>query len=443
MLARKSFRIGITVAVGLAIALALGIRFSFLVSDRIAPGVKVVGVDVGGLKQDEAVVRLRGWAKDRLTASLELNAAGHRWTGALGDIGVSVDTEGMAKSAYSIGRRGNLSVKLVEGLGLIRGTSDLTVRYRYDSVKIRALIDKINSAVAVPAKDAKLSFADGFRSITPEVPGTVVEPVSAIELVKVAVEQNESKVVLPIVIDKPEVTAADLLPVDTLLSRYTTRFAAWRTDRTHNVKLAASAIDGKLVKQGDVFSYNDTVGPRLKENGFRDALIYVKGKMIPGTGGGICQVSSTVYNAALLADLKIVERSNHSMPVPYVQMGRDATVAYGLLDLKFRNTTSAPIYIASKIRGGALTVEIYGASEAKRDVRILTSRPRQIRRANGKFLTAVTVYKVLRENGVESAKEQISYDKYNPIPPHPTESKPKVKPAAQRVADRQKWTGQG
>ncbi|MEN6370728.1 MAG: VanW family protein [Armatimonadota bacterium] len=425
MSAKKSFRIGITVAAGLALALVIGIKFSFLASGRIAPGVRVVGVNVGGLTQDEAANQLRGWARKQLAANLEITAAERRWTGALGDIGVTVDTKKMAAEAYSIGRRGILPVRLVEGLGILRGTADLGVRYRYHNDKLRELIDKINSAVAVPARDAKLSFDDGYRSITPEAAGTAVDPVNAIELIKTAVDRNESRVILPIAVDKPEVTAADLTQVDTLLSRYTTRFTAWRTDRTHNVKLAAASINGKLVKRGGIFSYNDTVGPRVKENGFRDALIYVKGKIIPGTGGGICQVSSTVYNAALLANLKIIERSNHSMPVPYVPMGRDATVAYGLLDLKFRNNTSAPIYIATKVRGSYLTVEIYGASESKRDVQILTSAPKQIHRANGTVVTAVSVYRVLREDGAEPVKEHISYDRYSPAPPHETEQKPK------------------
>lgn len=439
MMAKKSFRIGIIIAIGFAAALALVVKLSFHASERIAPGVKVVGVDVGGLKKPEAAEKLRGWAKNRLSATLEFDAAGQKWTGTLADIGVLVDTERMADTAYSIGRRGSLSVKLVESLGVMRGTSDLEARYRYDNGKIRALMDKINKSVAVPAKDARLAFVDGVRTITPEVSGKRVDPVNAIELVKAAVERNDARVILPLIVDKPEVTESDLLQVDTLLARYTTRYAAWRTDRTHNVKLAAQALNGELIRQGEVFSYNETVGPRLKETGFKDALIYVKGKMVPGTGGGICQVSSTIYNVALLANLKIVERSNHSMPVPYVPLGRDATVAYGLLDLKFENTTSAPIYMATKTYGGTLTVEIYGAGQYKRDVKIVTTKPKVIRRSNGNIFTVVSVYRVLQENGVEAAKERISYDRYNPVPPADVEAKPK--PGGQRIAGSQGSNG--
>jgi len=438
-MSKRLFLIGIIIALGLAASVALGMKLSFHASGRIAPGVKVVGVDIGGLKKPEAVEKLRGWARERLSATLEFYAAGQKWTGTLADIGVLVDTEKMADAAYTIGRRGNFYVKLTESLGILRGTADLKPRYRFDEGKIRALVDKIDKSVAVSPRDAKLAFVDGVRSITPEVLGKKIDKDNAVKLIKAAVERNDARVILSLIVDKPEVASADLLQVDTLLARYTTRYAEWRRDRTHNVKLAAKAVNGKLIKPGGVFSYNEVVGPRMKENGFKDALIYVNGKMIPGTGGGICQVSSTVYNAALLANLKIVERSNHSMPVTYVPLGRDATVAYGLLDLKFKNTTSAPIYIAAKANGGMLTVEIYGAGQYKKDVKIVTTSPKVVRKPNGKTLTAVSVYRVLQENGVVTAREQISYDRYNPIPPDPVETKPK--PVGQSIVGSQGRTG--
>ncbi|HOK52970.1 MAG TPA: VanW family protein [Armatimonadota bacterium] len=400
----------------LAVSLVLGVCFSFLASARIAPGVSSAGVALGGLKQEEAAERLKEWSKKRLTETITVSVAGRKWTGVLRDTGVLIDIDKMTSEAYDVGRKNGFLNTVLIGLGLTDKT-ELPPRYRFDEKKIDSLIKKINAAVAVPAKDATLTFVDGVRQITPQVTGTAVDPVNSYDIICSAIERGELEVSLPIVQDEPEITVADLEPVDTLLVKYSTQYPAWRKERTHNIKLAVAKINGKLLKPGESFSYNEALGPRLKENGYKDAIIYVNGKMVPGTGGGICQVSSTIYNAVLLANLKITERSNHSMPVPYVPLGRDATVAYGLLDLKFENTMSSPIYIGASTKGSRLTVEIYGASKDKKDVKLLVSSPKRWRKNDGRLVTAVTVYRVVRENGVEVSKEQISYDRYLSVPP--------------------------
>lgn len=429
---KQRIRMVALVAVALAAALAIGMRVSFLVTDRVAPGVRVAGVSVGGLTKPEATERLRTWARGHLNSGFTLVVADHNWTGSLMDIGVTVNARSMANAAYSVGRRGNIVTRLADIAGApVRGRK-VSVPYKFDRSKIEGLIAKIKATSTSPAKDARISFVDGTRSIVPEAPGTTIKVEGSMELIRSAVERGETSAALPIIIDQPKVTAFDLDQVDTLLASYTTRFPAWRKARTHNLRLAASAIDGTLIRPGEVFSYNKEVGPRVKETGFRDALIYVKGKMIPGTGGGICQVSSTVYNAALLSNMEIVERSNHSMPVPYVPLGRDATVAYGLLDLKFKNTTSAPVYLAAKAGRGSLTVQMYGAAKDKRDVRVVTTSPKRIERANGKISTFVTVYRVVSEAGGKALRQRISRDRYDPAPPHT----PAPQPRPVRIASR-------
>jgi len=143
--------------------------------------------------------------------------------------------------------------------------------------------------------------------------------------------------------------------------------------RTHNLRIACREISGTLVKPREVFSYNKVVGPRLKEYGFRDAPIFVEGQVEPGTGGGVCQVSTTVYNAALLADMKILRRSHHSRPVVYAPVGRDATVAYPALDLRFRNTCDSPIYIIASVGKRTVDVTILGSVEDGRKVSLVSA----------------------------------------------------------------------
>lgn len=409
----------------LAVGLMMNLRLGYLRSDRIAPGVEVGNIAVGGLTKPQATSKLKVWSYARLSESITFVASNRKWAGTLRDIGVKADVSAMARDAYSIGRSGGFISRVAQGLGVLPCNRSLSVRYGYDWKITERVFDKINAAVGNPAKDAEIIFDDGARRITPEVSGLTVDFDKTEVLIKSAVDRGESVVELPIVVDVPDVKTADLEQVDTLLARYVTSFPAWRKDRTHNVRLAVNRINGKLVKVGGTFSYNDAVGPRQKKNGFKDALIYVRGKVIPGMGGGICQVSSTLYNAALLANLEILERSHHSMPVPYVPLGRDATVAYGLLDLKFRNTTTAPIYLMAGIRGNHVTVELYGARDAKREVKILTSRPKRILKG-GKTITAVTVYRIVSGSGAKGAKEQISRDRYLPPAPHPAETKPKT-----------------
>jgi len=139
---------------------------------------------------------------------------------------------------------------------------------------------------------------------------------------------------------------------------YTTEFDPSIKGRTHNLRKSAGVIDGKILQPGEIFSFNETVGPAGKDDGYMLARYVLKGEWKEGYGGGICQVSSTIYNAADGAGMKIVERVAHSKRVDYVPKDRDAAAAWGSVDLKFKNTESTPIRINCKIEGNKLTVTL-------------------------------------------------------------------------------------
>lgn len=145
-----------------------------------------------------------------------------------------------------------------------------------------------------------------------------------------------------------------------LLSSYTTYFDGENGDRSHNIRLAASYIGGRIIKCGDVFSFNAAVGSRTKARGFRRAKIIENGEFVEGTGGGVCQVSTTLYNAALLSGCKIVEYHPHSLAVSYVPPSRDAMVSGTVYDLKFANTTGGDIYIYSSSGENYVRFDFYG-----------------------------------------------------------------------------------
>ncbi|EHL08831.1 VanW-like protein [Desulfitobacterium hafniense DP7] len=143
------------------------------------------------------------------------------------------------------------------------------------------------------------------------------------------------------------------------LAEFSTHFNVNEVNRTENIRLAAEAIDGARLAPGEIFSFNETVGERTMAAGYKEAVVIEGNRFIPGIGGGICQVSSTLFNAANQAHLEIVERHHHSLPVGYVPPGQDATVFYAVLDFKFKNNTKEPLVLRTWVEGGTLTIKIY------------------------------------------------------------------------------------
>ncbi len=173
-----------------------------------------------------------------------------------------------------------------------------------------------------------------------------------------------TRIELPTIHKKPEVTTEQLesyLPL-TLISSYSTYYQD-KNDRAYNISLAGSSLDGLTINPGQVLSFNDITGPRSKEKGYRKAGVFIGTSVVDDYGGGVCQVSTTLYIALLKADLEIVERYNHGMPVSYVPLGLDATVAYDILDLKMKNRTDAPCILKTQAQDGCLTVKVFGKKD--------------------------------------------------------------------------------
>ena len=174
----------------------------------------------------------------------------------------------------------------------------------------------------------------------------------------------------------PEITADELKEYTALRARFTTDYSSSGENRKHNIRLALSKINGKRVDDGVEFSFNKTVGRRTVANGFQDAKIIVDGEYVEGVGGGVCQASTTVYNCALLADMRIVEARNHSLPPSYVPPSFDAMVNSGGSDMRFINDTGGPIFIRAYGTGDTAIAEIYGKKPQCKIVRdsVVTSK---------------------------------------------------------------------
>ena len=193
-----------------------------------------------------------------------------------------------------------------------------------------------------------------------------------------------------------------------LLSDFSTRYSASNKNRTTNLILASNKINGTVILPGETFSYNKIVGERTIEAGYKEAPIYVSGRVEDGLGGGICQITTTLYNAVLLANLEITERSNHQFVPSYANASRDATVVYGAIDFKFKNNRDYPIKITCSVSNGIANFKIFGLkSENDYDVQI-TSR---ITRTTSNAIYS-EAYKTLKKNGNVISTEIISKDTY-------------------------------
>ena len=225
-------------------------------------------------------------------------------------------------------------------------------------------VDKIHSEIYQEPKDAY--YTKEPFTVYPEVEGIDFDVEKAKEIIAAEVKDEY---VIELIITQPEVTLEDIgtEAFPDRLSTFSTRYNATDKDRTTNLVLACKKLNGKVIMPGETLSYNETLGPRTYAAGYRNGKIYENGQVVDGLGGGICQISSTLYNAALMSDMEIVERRNHQFVTSYVDEGRDATVVYGLTDFKFKNTRKYPIRIVASASGGVATISIFGIKEADRE----------------------------------------------------------------------------
>ena len=215
---------------------------------------------------------------------------------------------------------------------------------------------------------------------------------------------------IDLIYTEPEVTVKDLgkEAFPNLLATFSTKYPASNVDRTTNLRLASNKINGTVVMPGETFSYNKVVGKRTIAAGYKEAAIYQDGQVTSGLGGGICQISSTLYNAAVFADLEITSRRNHMFVPSYVSGGRDATVVWGSTDFKFINSRNYPIKIESSVSGGVATVNIYGLkNEIEYDISIET---KTIKKTSSDFV--VDAFKIYKLNGNIVKSEKLSRDTY-------------------------------
>ncbi|NLP14350.1 MAG: vanomycin resistance protein VanB [Clostridium sp.] len=228
--------------------------------------------------------------------------------------------------------------------------------------------DEIYNKIVCEPSNAKATVEDNKVVVIPHVPGRKIDKSELLSLIDKHQDETDTQIILPVAFEEPEIKADEvnsLLFRDKLASA-TTHFSTSgqnNYNRGINISISASKINGTILEPGGVFSFNDVVGPRTVQNGYKTAKEYVAGKIVDGIGGGVCQVSSTLYNAVLFSDLETVYRKNHMFSVGYLPLGRDAAVSYNDLDFKFKNNTNWPIKIEANVKNNAITFTIHGTQE--------------------------------------------------------------------------------
>lgn len=356
------------------IGAVVGYAVARLSDNRVARGVRMAGLRIGGLTKKEAedLLHVRGevWGQTSLT----LVFSDRVWVVTPSSIGLRPDYQVSVSRAMRIGRHGGPLARLRERRRVSREGLDLAPSFRLRHTPWEAFCRTVETEINQEPVNARLAVdVAGRLSTTPGRDGRRLDRAALLAALQTGFAVRERTVyTLPVVKARPVLSEQEIRdwPLDQVLAFYTTKFTAADESRTHNLAMAAAALDGLIIEAGRDFSFNKHVGPRVPEKGYMEAPVVFQNRLVLGMGGGVCQVSGTLFNAALLANLPIVNHTNHSLPSSYLPLGRDATVVYGAVDLVFTNDTGRPIYLAAGVYGSRLVVALIGHRDVRPQVRL-------------------------------------------------------------------------
>ena len=345
-------------------ALVGGAPFLWGMPDRILPGVSAGGEILSGKSREETeewideknealrqeqLVLVRGNLEEKISFSeLKVHYA-----------------EDNADRLFLLGREGGLFREWADRWMILLRGKNLALHAEYEEDVLQKKIAGLEKKYGQPPHNALPAFhQDGSVTFSAGKPYLKIEKEKLLSLLQERLSEGKSGTVeIPAAEEKfPDMTDDEAKQVNRILAQYTTEFYP-EENRSHNIRISAEAISGCYIKPGDMFSYNQATGSRSKEKGYKEAPVIVNGKLEPGTGGGVCQVSTTLFNAVMLAGLEVTSRSSHFSPVSYVPEGRDATVAEGIIDFCFRNDLKHGVYIYAVYVPGAVTIYILGNEE--------------------------------------------------------------------------------
>lgn len=406
-----------------------------LAADGIYQGITIGGVDVSGMSQEEAMAALEQQYTDAVDAEkVTLVFEEDKWEIPFRDLGAGYHLAEAVEQAYMTGREGTEKERYAVAGTLLQDGMDIEVAFTYEDEKMQEVLTKVAEEFDRHAEDSKVSRSNGRFVVTEEKVGRVMnQEETKKNIASVLDTQISGTAQIVAEVEEPKITAEDNSHVTDLIGSFKTTYTMSDKNRNTNLAVGCNYINGTMLAPGEVFSANVGLGPQTYAGGYKDAAVYNNGKVESGVAGGVCQVTTTLYNAAIMAELEIVERHPHSMTVGYVPLGRDAAVAGNYKDLKIKNNTEYPILIEAYASGGNLVMNIYGHEEHSashkveyqtvyestipKPAEIVTEDPempegeREVI-SKGKEGCKVSVYKIVYENGKQVSKEWFSSSSY-------------------------------
>jgi len=407
--------------------------------DKILPGVSALGVELEGLNREDAREILQPITSKLIDSprilvfeDKEIKFIPHK------ELDTFIDLNRVVEETYTIARTGNIFKRIKDRIVIQRKGYEVLYQIEFSLQKFDDFQNRVSSLISRSPDDA---YIEGNKIIESRT-GVKLD----LERFKEEITESlkcldEKKYVsdLPVIIVDPKITTQNILTklaITEELGNYSTSLKNKEENTIYNIRLASDVINGILIKPQDIFSFNKYVGPGEKADGYKESTIIANGVFVNGYGGGICQVSSTLYNAVLLANLPIVERYNHSVygeATKYVPLGQDAAIFYGFKNLRFKNNSDHTIVIFSYFFRDTLQVRIFGGNEDEAEVEIISKDKKlidyQIIREKDSKLEAgqeivvqegvpgyqIKTYRIVRKDGEEKIK-LLAEDTYKSVP---------------------------
>lgn len=406
--------------------------------DTILKGIMIDQVDVSGMTRKQALEALDSYEKKLGEQTISLGIGDDVVEADLSSFGITYSNEEVVDEALGIGRTGNIVKRYKDQKDLQHSGKTFALSWEADEALVKAFLEENCTQFDREAKNASLSRSNGAFQFVAGEQGLVLDVDGSVRTVMEYLENGwtsdgaDEVLQLKTKITEPEGSAEQLAYVQDLLGSFTTSFSTSSANRCLNVNSGAEHINGTVLYPGEQFSAYETVAPFTAENGYAMAGSYLNGEVVDSMGGGICQVSTTLYNAVLRAELEVTERSPHSMTVHYVELSEDAAIAGTYKDFKFINSTDYPIYIEGYTTSDKkITFNIYG-KETRDSNRTISFESVKVSETPGATVLTengglplgtksvssgstgyvAELYKIVKVNGVETERIKINKSTY-------------------------------
>ena len=375
----------------------------------IYPQVKIMDVEVGGKTKEEAATLLKTRYGDVVVKKkIDIKYGDKTYSIDYAKLNARYNIDEVIDEVFNYGKDFSIFEKnnlIKTGIG-----KQYELHFEYDDKTVGEVIAAMEKDInKIPVEGSLEMVSRGKFKVTPDKKGYKLQSDKLKEDITNSINGDLSDNITinaPVEVLTAVKTAEKLSTVNSLISTYTTDYKTSAWGRSTNIELATSAINGRLLMPGDSFSFNETVGQRTKARGYQEAGVIIGNKIESGLGGGICQVSSTLYNAMLRANVGYTERTHHSLVLSYVGYGLDATVDWGNLDYKFTNTLEFPIYIEGYTENKLLNFNIYSS-------KTLTARTYDV--VNQVYQTVDATTKTIEDPNMPEGKKEIVQKAQNGI----------------------------